>query len=516
MTNHSDPKLAGHDAALKDSESRLADILHAATDAVITMDENRNILMFNPAAEKMFGLTAGEVLGTSLERLMPPRDREGHPQQIRAFDVTQQTGCSRGSGMDLFALRPDGTEFPVEVSISQTKRGEHTLFTAIARDITERKRDEESACRLAAIIDSSEEAILSKNLSGTILSWNQGAERLFGYTAAEVIGKPITMIVPADRQREVYDSLREIGEGRSVIRIETIRRQKDGSLVDVSLSLSPIRDGRGRITSASSIAHDISARKRVERELARKAEELAISNRDLEQFAYVASHDLQEPLRMVSAYVQLLAERYRGKLDASADQYIAYAVDGATRMQTLIHDLLAFSRVGRHDIERRMINCDDVVAEAAKNLQAAILEFGAVLDLCQLPKILANRSQLVQIFQNLIGNAIKFHSQAKPTISVSAEKRGDDWLFSVADNGIGIAEEHRDRIFEAFQRLHARTEYPGNGIGLSICKKIVEMHGGRIWVESEVGRGSTFKFALSASQPASLPEEVRSMAHASA
>ena len=219
---------------------------------------------------------------------------------------------------------------------------------------------------------------------------------------------------------------------------------------------------------------------------------------------------------MVSAYVQLLAERYRGKLDASADQYIAYAVDGATRMQTLIHDLLAFSRVGRHDIERRMINCDDVVAEAAKNLQAAILEFGAVLDLCQLPKILANRSQLVQIFQNLIGNAIKFHSQAKPTISVSAEKRGDDWLFSVADNGIGIAEEHRDRIFEAFQRLHARTEYPGNGIGLSICKKIVEMHGGRIWVESEVGRGSTFKFALSASQPASLPEEVRSMAHASA
>jgi PAS domain S-box-containing protein len=516
MTNHSEPKLLDQDAALQEGESQPADILHSAPDAMITMDENRIILMLNPAAEKMFGLTAEEALGTNVEQLLPPRYWASHPQHVRPFGETHQTQHSIGSGTDLFALRPDGTEFPVEVSISQIQRGDRTFFTAIARDLTERKRDEESAFRLAAIINSSEEAILSKDLSGKILTWNQGAERLFGYTAAEIVGKPITTIVPADRRQEVYDSLREIGEGRSVIRIETIRQQKDGNLVDVSLSLSPIRDGRGLITSASSIAHDISARKRIERELARKADELARSNRDLEQFAYVASHDLQEPLRMVSAYVQLLAERYRERLDASADQYIAYAVEGATRMQTLIHDLLAFSRVGRHDIERLMINCDDVVAEAAKNLHAAIQESGAVLDLCQLPKILANRSQLIQVFQNLISNAIKFHSQAKLTISVSAEKQGEEWLFSVADNGIGIAEEHRERIFEVFQRLHARTEYPGNGIGLAICKKIVEMHGGRIWVESEVGRGSAFKFALSASQPASLPEEMRTMAHAGA
>jgi light-regulated signal transduction histidine kinase (bacteriophytochrome) len=227
-------------------------------------------------------------------------------------------------------------------------------------------------------------------------------------------------------------------------------------------------------------------------------DDLARSNRDLEQFAYVASHDLQEPLRMVATYTQLLAERYRGKLDSDADKYIHYAVDGALRMQKLVQDLLAFSRVGRHGLALENTDCNVALQVALKNLEAAIQESGAMVEQAQLPVLVADRSQMVQVFQNLIGNAIKFRGSEPPLIRVSAELIGKEWVFSVADNGIGIAPEHGDSVFVVFRRLHTRAEYPGNGIGLSICKKIVEQHGGRIWVESEVGHGSSFRFALPA------------------
>jgi light-regulated signal transduction histidine kinase (bacteriophytochrome) len=225
-------------------------------------------------------------------------------------------------------------------------------------------------------------------------------------------------------------------------------------------------------------------------------EELARSNRDLEQFAYVASHDLQEPLRMVATYTQLLAERYQGKLDDSADKYIHYAVDGALRMQKLVQDLLAFSRVGRQGMALGSTDCNAVVQAALQNLEAAILESGAVVKPDQLPVVMADGSQLAQVFQNLIGNAIKFHGAGAPVIQVRAEAKAREWIFSVEDNGIGIAAEQAENIFVIFRRLHTREEYSGNGIGLSICKKIIEHHGGRIWVESEPGQGSTFKFTL--------------------
>jgi signal transduction histidine kinase len=224
--------------------------------------------------------------------------------------------------------------------------------------------------------------------------------------------------------------------------------------------------------------------------------DLTRSNRDLEQFAYVASHDLQEPLRMVATYTQLLAERYRGKLDADADKYIHYAVDGALRMQKLVEDLLAFSRVGRNGLAHENTDCNTALQVALKNLDAAIQESGAVVERAQLPVLLADSSQMVQVFQNLIGNAIKFRGSRPPLIRVSAEWLGKECVFSVADNGIGIPPEHAESVFVVFRRLHTSAEYPGSGIGLSICKKIVEQHGGRIWVESEVGHGSTFHFAL--------------------
>jgi signal transduction histidine kinase len=224
--------------------------------------------------------------------------------------------------------------------------------------------------------------------------------------------------------------------------------------------------------------------------------ELSRSNRDLEQFAYVASHDLQEPLRMVATYTQLLSERYRGKLDENADKYIHYAVDGALRMQKLVQDLLAFSRVGRQGAAPRSTDCNVVLRSALQNLEAAIQESGAVVKADQLPVLVVDSAQLTQVFQNLIGNAIKFRGESAPSIQVRAERKDKEWTFLVADNGIGIAPDQAENVFVIFRRLHTREEYAGNGIGLSICKKIIEHHGGRIWFESQPGHGSTFKFTV--------------------
>jgi light-regulated signal transduction histidine kinase (bacteriophytochrome) len=274
-----------------------------------------------------------------------------------------------------------------------------------------------------------------------------------------------------------------------------------------------LKDGLARLPEAVRRALQekrlLRLRRQAEEDLARKVEELARSNADLEQFAYVASHDLQEPLRMVAAYTQLLAERYRGKLDENADKFIGYASEGALRMQTLIQDLLAFSRVGRNGIACGRVDCDAAMEEVLKSLGPAIQESGAVVTHGELPAVWADRSQMAQVFQNLIGNAIKFRGKEPPAISVQAEKAGQHWLFSVNDNGIGIAPEYAENIFVVFQRLHARTEYPGNGIGLAICKKIVERNGGKIWVEAQAGHGSDhgsnhgsiFKFTMPCDGP---------------
>jgi len=267
-----------------------------------------------------------------------------------------------------------------------------------------------------------------------------------------------------------------------------------------------LKDGLARLPEAVRRALQekrmLRLRRQAEQDLARKVEELARSNADLEQFAYIASHDLQEPLRMVATYTQLLGERYRGRLDENADKFIGYASEGALRMQTLIQDLLAFSRVGRSGDACGRVDCDAAVEEVLQSLGPAMRASGAVVTHAALPTVWADRSQVAQIFQNLIGNAIKFRGKEAPAISVQAEKAGQQWLFSVSDNGIGIAPEYREHIFVVFQRLHTRAEYAGNGIGLAICKKVVERCGGKIWVEAQADHGSIFKFTMPCDGPA--------------
>jgi signal transduction histidine kinase len=253
---------------------------------------------------------------------------------------------------------------------------------------------------------------------------------------------------------------------------------------------------------------EIEQRTRSEQDLATRSEELERSNAELERFAYVASHDLQEPLRAVASHVQILQEDYKGKLDAEADESIRHAVEGAAHMRLLINDLLAYSRIGRKNEALQPTSAENALSTALRQLEISIGEANATIVREQpLPEVLADPTQLIQLFQNLIGNAIKFRGKAAPQVTIGVESKGEDWVFCVRDNGIGIAPEHAERIFAPFERLHGRHEYPGTGIGLAICKKIVERHGGRIWVESEVGAGCAFFFTIDRSLKPAIPGE---------
>jgi light-regulated signal transduction histidine kinase (bacteriophytochrome) len=271
----------------------------------------------------------------------------------------------------------------------------------------------------------------------------------------------------------------------------------DGREVVVASEWLLWRDAAGHPAAMLETNHDIAERKRAEEALRRTAAELDRSNKDLEQFAYVASHDLQEPLRMVSGYLQLLGDRYKSRLDEKADTYIAFAVDGAQRMSTLINDLLAYSRVQTRGDVLQPTSSQDAFDLALRNLHSAIEQSGATIAHDLLPVIRADRTQLVQLFQNLVGNAVKYRSPDRPPqVRVSVREEDGHWLFSVADNGIGFEQQYERKLFLIFQRLHARGQYAGTGIGLAICKRIVERHGGRIWATGEPEKGATFFFTI--------------------
>ena len=360
----------------------------------------------------------------------------------------------------------------------------------------------ESRAKYRGLLEAAPDPIVVVNQAGEIVLLNLQAEKQFGYRRDELVGQQVKAIIPegfaerlvADDLRSAEDALaQQIGTG-----IELTGRRKDGSAFPIEIMLSPLESAEGVLVTAA--IRDITVRKAAEQHLLLTVEELNRSNEELGQFAYMASHDLQEPLRMVASYTQLLSRRYKGQLDSDADEFIAFAVDGASRMQRLIDDLLAYSRVGTKGQELLDTSSEDALQQALLNLRGGIEESGAVVTHDPLPTVLADEIQLIQVFQNLVGNAIKYQNPGVPRVHISAARSsGKQWTFSVRDNGLGIDPQYFEKIFGVFQRLHQRDEFAGTGIGLAICKKIVERHGGSISVESQLGQGSTFSFALAGS-----------------
>ncbi len=372
--------------------------------------------------------------------------------------------------------------------------GVNALVEELEYKIKEIKENEE---RFRLLIENVKDyAIYLIDINGNIISWNKGAQNIKGYTEEEIIGKNFSIFYTGEEleNNEPKHNLKMAGE-LGHYECEGWRLKKDGSRFWAKITFTAMYDHFGNVTGFSKITRDVTEQKAAELSLKEKSEELSRSNAELEQFAYVASHDLQEPLRMVTSYVQLLEKRYKDKLDEDANEFINYAVDGSIRMRVLINSLLEYSRVNRvKPFEKIYMN--ELMGDILQNLKGQITENNAAIKVNNLPDIIGDPILINQLFQNLISNAIKFKGEKAPEIIISGEKLSDEYLFSVKDNGIGIKKEYAEKIFVIFQRLHSKEKYPGTGIGLAICKKIVERHNGRIWMESEAGKGSTFYFTI--------------------
>jgi PAS domain S-box-containing protein len=491
---------------LAQMEGRYRGLLEAAPDAMVVVNQGGEIVLLNAQAENQFGYRRDELLGQQVTNIIA----KGFAERLIADgtrSAAEALAQQIGTGIELIGLRKDGSEFPIEIMLSPLESAEGTLITAAIRNITARKKAEKYLAqmegRYRGLLEAAPDAMVVVNQEGEIVLLNAQAENQFGYHRNELLGQKVTNIITegfaerliADALRSAEDALgQQIGTG-----IELSGLRKDGTEFPIELMLSPLQSPEGILVTAA--IRNITARKAAEKHLAKKLEELFRSNQDLEQFAAIASHDLQEPLRMVASYTQLIARRYKGKLDSDADEFIEFAVDGATRMQQLIQDLLAYSRVASRGAELLEVSSETALKQAIRNLDGAIKESGAVVSNDSLPRVLADESQLVQLFQNLVGNAIKYQKDGVPRVHISAVMNGNrKWMFSVKDNGLGIEPKFFERIFGMFQRLHKREEFSGTGIGLAICKKIVERHGGAISVESQLGQGSTFHFSLDAAE----------------
>ena len=414
---------------LAQMEGRYRGLLEAAPDAMVVVNQSGEIVLLNVQAENQFGYSRDELVGQKVTNIIP----EGFAERLIADGTrtaAEALAQQIGTGIELIARRKDGSEFPIEIMLSPLERAEGILVTAAIRDISVRKAAEKHRAqmedRYRALLEATPDAMVVVNGGGEIVLLNVQAEKQFGYHRNELLGQKVKNTIPegfaerlvADALRSTADALaQQIGTG-----IELTGRRKDGSDFPIEIMLSPLESAEGILVTAA--IRDITTRKKAEAHLLQKVEELKRSNEELGQFAYIASHDLQEPLRMVASYTQLLSKRYKGKLDTDADEFIAFAVDGASRMQRLIQDLLAYSRVGTKGRDLLDISSEEALQQALINLRGAIAESGAQVTHDPLPTVLADQMQLTQLFQNLVGNAIKYQGPGVPRIHISAAKNG--------------------------------------------------------------------------------------------
>lgn len=482
----------------KQAEKELRDLTIAmqnAVEGISRIDLEGCYVKINRAYAHKCGYEPEEMLGMKWPLTV-------HPDDVEMLVLAYQEMLASGKvEVEARGVRKNGSFFYKQVTMV-TAFDEQGIFNGhhcFMKDITDRKLTEtalqESESKYRQIVELAEEGIWVVDSNACTTYVNQAMARMLSYTESEMLGRQICDFMDEQEQQITSQYVDRRKEGISE-KHESKLKTKDGQDVWTYISTSPVMDEHGNMLSSCALVYNITGRKKVEEQMLQLTEDLKRSNEELEQFAYVASHDLQEPLRAITSYTQLLAQRYQGNLDAKADKYINYVVDGASRMQQLINDLLAYSRLGTRAQEFEMADCNAAVEQSLCNLQIAIAEKQAVINCDSMPTVMADEFQLVQLFQNLIANAIKFCCQDIPIIHIAAIIQDNEWLFSVRDNGIGIDSEYADRIFIIFQRLHGRREYSGTGIGLAMCKRIIERHGGRIWVDSQPGEGSTFYFTI--------------------
>lgn len=469
-------------------------------EGTLTLHADGLILYSNPQFAAMIGQPVENVIGSRIERFSHPEDRS-------MLSALLAAGSERRSRGEVSLLASDGTRVPAYMSVNKLGSGELETLCIVVTDLTEQRRSQaivEAEQLSRSILEQAAEAVVVVDAQGKILRSSDAAHHLAGcnvllreFDAAFPLIETDNAGAPAGRisARRFVDAARS---GEVLRGVELELECPDGSNSTVLLSAGPLWSASHELLGCVITLTNISDRKKAEEELARQAQELVRSNADLQQFAYVTSHDLQEPLRTIASYAQLLRRRYQGQLATDADEFIDFIVGGVQRMKDLIEALLTFARVVNVETSPfSPVALDGVVQWASMNLQVIIEETKAEIVCEPLPTVYADQVLMVQLFQNLISNSLKYRSKSPPRIHISAAREGHDWIISIRDNGIGIDPQYHERIFGVFKRLHGR-EIPGTGIGLAICQRIIQKHGGRIWVESQAGAGSTFKFTLPA------------------